>query len=323
MDYDGSMLLGNTPQMKEIRRKIKVVAPVDSTVLITGESGTGKEIVANLIHLGSRRSQEPFVRVNCAALSESVLESELFGHEKGAFTGADRTRKGRFEAVGRGTLLLDEIGELPMNIQAKLLRVLQEKEFERVGSSETIQADFRLVVSTNRDLHREVEHGRFRSDLYYRINVLLIEMPPLRERRDDIPLLIDYYRRKFNEAMRQKSPRLVDDVLDMLFRYDWPGNVRELQNVMERLVVMTEGRVVLPRDIPAEIQKSVGRREPAGIRTNRGSESLSAARKEFEKDYILKTLIDHDWNISQTACCLEIARKNLYQKMRDYEIPFH
>lgn len=345
----GEPLVGASVKIEAIRTQVKIVAPMDSTVLVTGESGTGKEILANMIHYSSQRANQPFVRVNCAALSENLLESELFGHEKGAFTGADRTRKGRFELANKGTLLLDEIGELPMGTQAKLLRVLQEKEFERVGGSDTIKTDFRLIAATNRDLRKEIDARRFREDLFYRINVVPIHIPALRERKDDVRLLADYFIAKICAEVKKPRVRLSEEALHKLRSYDWPGNVRELRNVIERVVVLTN-RDVIDADmlaletvgaqtlISAAVEQSAGNVAPGGGQASAyaarsrgagpsllGEESLegadlATARREFEKQYILRALDRNEWNVTKTAMELNLARKNLYKKIKEYGI---
>ena len=237
-------IIGESPALRAVLRKVRQVAPVETTVLLTGETGTGKELIARAIHEGSARKDRPLIKINCGAIPEGIVESELFGHEKGAFTGALQRRIGRFELADKGTLFMDEVGELPLETQVKLLRVLQEQEFERVGSTKPMRVDVRLVAATNRDLEREVAEGRFRADLFYRLNVFPIRVPPLRERRDDIPLLVEYFlaqfQRKFGKSLRSLTP----DSMDQLQRYQWPGNIRELQNVLERACVLASGPVV-------------------------------------------------------------------------------
>lgn len=312
-------LIGNNDMIEEIRNKVAMIAPTDIVVLLTGESGTGKEILANLIHNSSSRKEKPFIKVNCAALTENLLESELFGHEKGAFTGAEKTYRGRFEMANRGTLLLDEIGELPLNTQGKLLRVIQEKEFERVGSSSTIKTDFRLITSTNRNLSAEVEKGHFRRDLFYRINVFPIHVPPLRMRKDDIPVLMEYFTEKFCLDMKRPRLSIPPRIADIFVHYDWPGNVRELQNVIERLVVLSQNNCIRIEDIPEEIKAGTAKSTEKGkICASEGS--LLNARHEFEKECILKALVNNEWNITRTAKELKLARKNLYKKMKEYGI---
>lgn len=306
-------LIGKSNIIHEIRKKINIIACSDASVLITGESGTGKEIVANLIHNTSKRSNKPFVKVNCAALAESILESELFGHEKGAFTGAAQSRQGRFELCHKGTLLLDEIGELPLATQAKLLRVLQEKEFERVGGTHTIKTDFHLIASTNKDLKQEIQKGNFREDLFYRINVVPIYFPPLRERKEDIPLLISYFLDLYSQEIKKTIEPLSKDILEMLIYYQWPGNVRELKNLIERLVVMAQGTKIKTNDVPEEIRRNA-------IKIPNNHTSLLEARKQFEASYIRLALERNQGNITATSNELQIARKNLYKKIKDYHI---
>ncbi|MDD4583974.1 MAG: sigma-54 dependent transcriptional regulator, partial [Eubacteriales bacterium] len=279
--------VGNNDKIKEIKNKISTIAPSDIIVMLTGESGTGKEIVANAIHYSSNRKDKPFIKVNCAALTESILESELFGHEKGSFTGAEKTYQGRFEMANRGTLLLDEIGELSLNTQGKLLRVLQEKEFERVGSSATIKTDFRLITSTNKNIVEEVEKGNFRQDLFYRINVFPIHLPPLRERKDDIPLLADFLLKQSSMEMNKTIPSFSPEIMEIFNNYDWPGNVRELKNIIERLVVTSKDSKIRIEDIPEEVKTCNVYKEK--IEDIEG-DSLSDARHRFEKEFILKAL---------------------------------
>jgi Response regulator containing CheY-like receiver, AAA-type ATPase, and DNA-binding domains len=308
-------LIGEDAKIEEIRSKVLKIAATDATVLITGESGTGKEIIANMIHYQSSRSEKPFVRVNCAALTESLLESELFGHEKGAFTGADKMHRGKFEIANQGSILLDEIGELPLNTQAKLLRVLQEKEFERVGGSGTIKTNFRLIASTNKNLHEEVEKKRFREDLFYRINVVPIVLPPLRERRGDIKILADYFVLQLSKEMNRGITYLPAEIAGILNAYDWPGNVRELKNIVERLVVMSHDYRLNITDIPEELLLN------AKIKSSFHKKiSLVEARKEFEKEYITDALLKNNSNVGETSKVLAIAKKNLYKKIKEYNI---
>lgn len=309
------LLVGNSRKIEEIRSKINTIAKTDTTVLITGESGTGKEILANMVHYQSNRADKPFVRVNCAALTESLLESELFGHEKGAFTGADKTHRGKFEIANNGTILLDEIGELSMNTQAKLLRVLQEREFERVGGSGTLKINFRLIASTNKDLKREVEMGSFRNDLYYRINVMPIRLPPLRERKEDIAVLANYFISELSKEMNKKISPLSQEAIEIFRGYDWPGNVRELRNIVERLVVMSHTSEINLSDIPEEL-KINGR---VKILPKAGA-SLIESRKEFERQFILDALSRNHQNVGRTAEDISIAKKNLYKKIKEYQI---
>lgn len=306
--------IGVSSAAEELRKKAGIVGNTDSAVLITGETGTGKEVLANMIHLRSRRADKPFVCVNCGALNENLIESELFGSERGAYTGAERQRKGRFEAADGGTIFFDEIGELSLNMQVKLLRVLQEKSFERVGGNESVKSDFRLITATNRDLKREVEENRFRADLYYRINIIPVEIPPLRERREDIPVLCESflceYAREMNKAVEPLSPEL----LRLFQSYRWPGNVRELRNIIERLVVLsTDGRIEAA-DLPEEIRGSVKEAEE--------QTDLRHMTRAFEKAYIEKIMVKNNGNVAKSAEEMHIARKNLYKKLNDYDIKY-
>lgn len=302
-------LLGISPAIKTIKRKIAMIASSSSTVLISGESGTGKEIVANLVHMHSDRSDKPLIKVNCAALAESVLESELFGHEKGAFTGATCTKMGRFELANGGTLFLDEISEINGNTQKKLLRVLQEKEFERVGGTKTIKTDFRLITATNRNLPDEIKKGNFREDLYYRINVIPIYLPPLRERREDIPILLTYFFQHYCNKLGKKLNGFSSAAQDALVNYPWPGNVRELKNIVERLVVLARGNSVEIEDLPETIR---GMEKPY-----KGVHSFHEAKTLFECEFIKEALERNDWNITATAKEIGIARKNLHLKIKE------
>ncbi|HML35823.1 MAG TPA: sigma-54 dependent transcriptional regulator [Bacillota bacterium] len=308
-------LIGSEEKIEEIRKKVTKIAMTDTTVLITGESGTGKEIIANMIHYQSNRAGKPFIRVNCAALTESLLESELFGHEKGAFTGADKMHRGKFEIANEGTILLDEIGELPLNTQAKLLRVLQEREFERVGGTGTICTNFRLIASTNKNLREEVEKRSFRNDLFYRINVVPICLPPLRERKGDIQVLANYFVLCLSKEMNKGVTYLPPEILDVLYAYDWPGNVRELKNIVERLVVMSQNSQINITDLPEELLMNAKIKNSFHKKT-----SLFDARREFEKEYIRDALLKNGGNVGKTAVNLAIARKNLYKKIKEYNL---
>jgi transcriptional regulator with PAS, ATPase and Fis domain len=309
------LLVGNSSKIAEVRDKINTIAKTDTTVLITGESGTGKEILTNMVHYQSNRAEKPFVRVNCAALTESLLESELFGHEKGAFTGADKIHRGKFEIANNGTILLDEIGELSLNTQAKLLRVLQEREFERVGGSDTIKINFRLIASTNKDLKKEVEKRSFRNDLYYRINIMPINLPPLRERKEDISILANYFISELSKEMNKKVSPLSQEIIETLKGYDWPGNVRELRNIMERLVVMSHAGEINLSDFPEELKLN-GRI----MSLPQAGTSLAESKKEFEKKFIMEALSRNHHNVGKTAAEISIAKKNLYKKMKEYRI---
>ena len=303
-------ILGESGRMQEVLSLVRRVAASDATVLIRGESGTGKELIAKAIHYASRRAEGPLVRVNCAALPETLLESELFGHEKGAFTGAQATRRGRFELAHGGSLFLDEIGDLPPHLQVKLLRVLQEREIERVGSSRPIPVDVRLLAATHRDLEALVKAGGFREDLYYRINVVTLAVPPLRERREDIPLLLDHFLSKFARANGKTIRGLTREARDTLLRYDYPGNVRELENLMERAVVLTRDEVIGRADLPLSVRET----EPeSGEATG-----LPAAVEGLERRMIRDALARADGVQTRAAELLGISERVLRYKLRKY-----
>ncbi len=308
-------MIGKSAKMREIFTLIEELADTDSTVLICGESGTGKELVAAAIHHASGRARGPFVRVNCAALSENILESELFGHVKGAFTGAVRDRAGRFEAAHKGTLLLDEIGDISPRLQLRLLRVLQEGEFERVGDSSPVKSDVRILASTNRSLEEKIHEGEFRQDLYYRLNVIRLELPPLRERREDIPLLVDHFCRRFNRAFKKEITGVAPETMSVFMDYSWPGNIRELENCMERAFIICHEPAILPRHLPPEI---VG-----GGHTSRADVSFHVSHRDdggTSRQQILNVLEQTDWNIAKSARLLGVARNTLYQRMRNLRI---
>jgi two-component system nitrogen regulation response regulator NtrX len=311
-----SEIVGESPVMQKLKAQIAIAAPTDGWVLITGEHGTGKELVARQIHLQSLRSGRPFVAVNCAAIPEELIESELFGHEKGAFTGAIQTKRGRFELADGGTLFLDEIGDMSMMTQAKILRILQEHRFERVGGTETLQVDVRVIAATNKDLEAEMAAGGFREDLYYRLNVIPFHVPPLRERVEDIPTLIARFAARFASEAGRPLPHLSDAALRRLVEYPWPGNVRELQNIMERLVLMTPGGEIGVDDLPPQIASAERVRQ---LRASSGR-SLAEARARFEREYLLERLRDNDWNISRTADGVGLARETLSRKLRSLGI---
>lgn len=300
-------IVGRSEPMQRIFQLIKKVAPTDSTVLITGESGTGKELIARAIHANSPRCYRPFIAVSCGALPDSILESELFGYERGAFTGAVHTKRGRFELAHQGTLFLDEVGEISLKTQVDLLRVLQEREFCRLGGHEPIKVDVRILAATNRDLKKAMAENRFREDLYYRLNVICIQVPPLRERREDIPLLAESFVKKHALAMNKEPVKIAPSALKVLMEYDWPGNVRELENVIERALVIGKGSQILPEDLPFP------RREQA-------IEPRAKSLKAMEKLHIERILEETGWNIRQAARLLEIDRQTLYNKMKRYKI---
>jgi DNA-binding NtrC family response regulator len=314
---DSKTIIGKTPQLKAVFDLVKTVANTNATVLIHGESGTGKELVASAVHNSSDRKNRPFVKVACAALAESLLESELFGHEKGSFTGAIAQKKGRFEIADRGTIFLDEIGDISAAVQVKLLRVLQEREFERVGGTKPVKTDVRIIAATNRDLTKDVHDGRFREDLFYRLNVININMPSLRERKDDIPLLAEYFLQKYRLEINKFIDGFTDKAMKCLLDYDWPGNIRELQNVVERAVVLVKGNTIDVQNLP----ENVGR-DRSHIRVT-GYEPLSTlkqAKQTFEKQYLEKALKYNNGNISRTADMIKLARKNLQDKIKSYHI---
>ena len=318
-DFDTANIIGNSRAMKELMDMLAMAAPSEATVLVTGESGTGKELIARSLHLNSPRKDHPLVVVNCAAITETLLESELFGHEKGAFTGADRRREGRFMQANKGTIFLDEIGEMSSTMQAKLLRVLQEREIQRVGGDQVLHVDVRVVTATNRDLQTEVAEGRFREDLFYRLNVMPMKVPPLRARRDDIPLLAQHFLEKYAKRNRKTAKGFTPLAMDMLIKYEWPGNVRELENIVERAVILMTGEHVTERQLPSNIVKIQPGEETAGF------VPLPAAQgprllEDIEKEAILATLKAMDGNKSETARRLGITRKTLHNKLKSYGI---
>jgi len=307
-------IIGQSPPMAELLEMVSYVAPTEATVLIYGESGTGKELVAEALHENSERCNKPFVKVNCAALVENLLESELFGHEKGAFTGAEKRREGKFVQADGGTLFLDEIGETSQAMQVKLLRVLQEQELQRVGGEETVKVDVRIIAATNRDLEKEVAEGRFREDLYYRLNVVMITVPPLRDRSSDIALLVAYFAEKFARKNRRQLDKITEDCMKYLTQYSWPGNVRELENAIERGIILMRGTELTEKSLPLSIQKItlLDSLKPSGEPT-----SLS----EAEKQLIMKTLEETSGNKSEAARRLGITRKTLQNKLNKYSEP--
>jgi DNA-binding NtrC family response regulator len=312
-------LVGKSPQILEIYDLIETVSQTDATVLIRGESGTGKELVANAIHLLSQRKDAPFIKVNCAALPETLLETELFGHEKGAFTGAIKLRKGRFELADGGTLFLDEIGDLPLSVQVKLLRVLQERRFERVGGNETIFVDVRLICATLKNLKEEIRRGAFREDLYYRLNVVPINLPPLKERREDILLLADYFVKKISKKMGKKVKGISEEAKRLLMKYSFPGNIRELENIMERAIALLKGDVIKAEDFPDEVREHTSA-QAAVCQKIMELKQLGEAVSIFEKEYIQNVLKATKGKKGQAAEILGISRKNLWEKIKGLEI---
>jgi PAS domain S-box-containing protein len=307
-------IVARSPKMQEIFDLIEMVAKSDVTVLIQGESGTGKELVASTIRALSHRRGGPFIRVSCAALPESLLESELFGHVKGAFTGAFRDRPGRFELADKGTIFLDEVGTMNPSIQVKLLRVLQEREFERVGGTKTIKVDVRVIAASNQDLQKAVQEGRFREDLFYRLNVIPIMIPPLREHKEDIPLLVNTILQRLTGKTQWKSLKVSLEAMNLLIEYDWPGNVREVENAIEYAVVQTAGDTILPQSLPSWIK---GKRERAhGLR-----QLLVNVIGETEREEIIKKIAEYQGKVSDAAKALGVGRTTLWRKMKHYQIP--
>ncbi|HIE03682.1 MAG TPA: sigma-54-dependent Fis family transcriptional regulator [Candidatus Latescibacteria bacterium] len=311
--FDG--IIGKSPRMCEVFGMIRKVAGTEANVLIVGESGTGKELVARSLHCRSTRADKPFVPVDCASIPENLLESELFGHEKGAFTSAHTSRPGLFEYADGGTLFLDEVSQMSLPLQAKLLRVLQERQFRRVGGRKLISVDVRVISATNRDLKKEVAEGKFREDLYYRLNVITISLPPLRERDGDISLLARYFLRKFSSTSGKPVRDISDEAMGMLERYHWPGNVRELQNVMERAVLLTEGEVITPQDLPPEVRSP---QVPPSWEELPYREAKRAWMERFEREYFLSLLRRHNGNISQAARAAGVSRKTIQRFLRSY-----
>jgi len=299
-------IIGQSQAIKKVLEMIRQVAPLPTTVMLTGESGTGKELIARAIHENSPRKEKPFVVANCVAFSPNILESELFGHEKGAFTGANSRRIGRFEIAHKGSIFLDEIGELNSMTQAKLLRVVQEKEFERVGSSTSIKVDTRIVAATNKDLKKEVRQNRFREDLFYRLNVFHINVPPLRERKEDIPLLVQHFIQKYNQILNKRISGVSGHTLDLLMDYSFPGNIRELENIIERAMIMCT-RSTIEKNVVYFLDKE-------------NIEQKSGTLKEMEKEMIKKYLIQNHGNRTKTAQVLGISRRNLQLKLKEYQI---
>jgi len=316
-DFDIQKLIGKSLQMKTLIETLAMIAPADATVLISGESGTGKELVARLIHYNSPRKNQALVVINCAALTETLLESELFGHEKGAFTGADRRREGRFKQADRGTIFLDEIGETSPSMQAKLLRVIQERELERVGGEQTIKVDVRILAATNRRLDTEVEEGRFRQDLYYRLNVVNLQVPPLRDRKTDIPLLAQHFLKQYAAKNRKTVHGFTPKAMDILVRYPWPGNVRELENAMERAVILLTGEYISEKELPLNMLPASSEDPVPSV-----SETPTVGTRpleEIEKEAILATLEACNGNKSEASRRLGITRKTLHNKLKAYQ----
>jgi two-component system, NtrC family, response regulator AtoC len=336
-------LVGQSPAIRQIYTVVEKIASTPSTVLITGESGVGKELIARALHENSARHAGPFIKINCAAIPKTLMESELFGYEKGAFTGAVGAKPGRFELAHGGTLFLDEIGEIPIEMQVKLLRVLQESEFERVGGIKTIKVDVRLVTATNRDLMQEIAAGAFREDLFYRLNVVPIHIPPLRDRREDIPLLVEHFIAKFNDRLKKQISGIVPEAVERLVSYNWPGNIRELENLMERTMLFCEGPSIRLSDLPSEVtvglaglaaapwpaaasaaqaggpasQPGIPADEAARLPPSSLKEAVRAETERVERELIQKALDETGGNVTQAARKLKISRKSLQTKMKE------
>jgi two-component system nitrogen regulation response regulator NtrX len=309
-------ITGNGEAITKLKEQIRIVAPTNAWILISGENGTGKELVAHTIHGMSLRKRKPMVEVNCAAIPDDLIESELFGHEKGAFTGASAMRKGKFDQANEGTIFLDEIGDMSLKAQSKTLRILQEQKFERVGGTRTIKVDVRVLAATNKDLGAEIDKGTFREDLYFRLNVIPMKVPPLRERVEDIPALVDEFQREFSFSTKIERKRFSGEAIRVLKNYDWPGNVRELKNLVERLMIMTPDAVIQEKDIPSPFNKA------SGIKGSFESafmlSSIKEAKVEFEKAFVEKKLLEFKGNISQTAEAMGIERSNLHKKIKAF-----
>jgi two-component system nitrogen regulation response regulator NtrX len=320
-------LVGQSPAMQRLRQLIETAGPTNSRVLIGGENGTGKELVARAIHMHSARADHPFVAVNCAAIPETLIESELFGHEKGSFTGATAMKRGQFEQADGGTLFLDEIGDMSLSTQAKVLRALQEQQFTRVGGTKLMKVDVRVLAASNKDLEKEIKEGRFREDLYYRLNVVPIVVPPLRERREDIPALLRHFMKVHAEEQGLRIKEVSPEAMDVLQQYDWPGNIRELRNLTERLMIMVPGPVIEASQASMSLQER-GSSSPAALSNQVAGASLLAqafdslrdARNAFEKEYIARKLREHHWNISRTAEDLKIERSHLHRKIKFLDV---
>jgi two-component system, NtrC family, nitrogen regulation response regulator NtrX len=315
-------LVGQSPVMQQLRRLIETAGPTNSRVLIGGENGTGKELVARAIHQHSARASRPFVAVNCAAIPETLIESELFGHEKGSFTGATSMKRGQFEQADGGTLFLDEIADMSLSTQAKVLRALQEQQFTRVGGTKLLKVDVRVLAASNKDLIKEIEKGSFREDLFYRLNVVPIIVPPLRERREDMPLLIRHFMTVHAEEQGLRMKEISPEAMAVFQQYDWPGNIRELRNLIERLMIMAPGPVIDAAQAGLSLQaRPVAAASQSGAPAvnplfTQSYDSLRDARNAFEKEYIARKLREHHWNISRTAEDLQIERSHLHRKIK-------
>lgn len=313
-------MIGDSKPIKELKQQIKIAAPTSGWILITGENGTGKELVARAIHQGSKRNDKPFVEVNCAAIPEELIESELFGHEKGSFTGATAQRRGKFDQAHKGTLFLDEIGDMSLKTQAKVLRILQEHKFERVGGNKTIEVDVRVIAATNKNLEKEIADGSFREDLYYRLNVIPFHVPSLRERKSDIHRLATHFLEYFCSKESRETKTLDDEAIHTIENYPWPGNVRELKNLIERLTIMTPGNIISRSQLPQSLYDKRQSRSKDKNAIILSANTFRTAKEEFEREFLVQKLEENDWNISRTAEAIEIERSNLHRKIKAYEI---
>ncbi len=310
-------LIGQSKTIIELKEMIRIVAPTNAWILIMGENGTGKELVARSIHYQSKRARRPFIEVNCAAIPEELIESELFGHEKGSFTGATGKKRGKFELAHEGTLFLDEVADMSLKAQAKILRILQEKKFERVGGNKFIDTDVRVLAATNKDLEREMESERFRQDLYYRLNVIPLTIAPLRDRKEDIPILAAQFVNDFCAKEGVEPKAISPDAIDVFMEHNWPGNVRELKNIMERLVIMTQGDTIRADDIPPLSKEE---QPEEAMDTIFMHNSYRKAKMEFEKKFIMKKLQENEGNISKTADSIGLERSNLHRKIKTHSL---
>lgn len=313
-------IIGESRPMQELKKRIELAAPTSGWVLITGENGTGKELVARAIHTNSLRKEKPFVEVNCAAIPEELIESTLFGHEKGAFTGATNPRKGKFDQAHEGTLFLDEIADMSPKTQAKVLRILEEHRFERVGGNKTIQVNVRVIAATNKNLQEEIKLGKFRKDLFFRLNVLPLIVPPLRERKTDIPLLVNHFLEHFLQKEGKKGKMLSEAAMNILMEYSWPGNVRELKNTIERLVIMIPAGTITSDHLGEYIFRLEDNNENLGFMDIDEIPTYKDAKENFEKEFLLRKLQQNNWNISKTAEGIEMERSNLHRKIKAYNI---
>jgi len=314
LTYEKGKIIGKSKVMKEIFKSIGILSENKVTVLIEGETGTGKELIARAIHYHSQNKDQPLLAINCSAIVGTLLESELFGHEKGAFTGAISTKRGKFELAGEGTIFLDEVSEIPIELQAKLLRFLQEKEFERVGGERSIKSYARVIAATNKDLWQMVNDGNFREDLYYRLSVASIKVPPLRERRSDVPLLIGYLLKKINSELHRNIKWVEEKTTARIMAYDWPGNVRELENILTRAAIATQGDVILDESVSPLVDKKEHKHK------NKGDLSAIPSLQEVEKEHILRVLLRTNWHLAKTSDSLQISRSTLWRKIKEYGI---